>query len=331
MKKICALCILLVIAFSSRAQLTLTKAANAPIVGTIDKTDNYDSSIAVPKSTGTNKSWNFTSFVNSMANGSQTYVTSSSTPSASAFPGTNLAASDGSGYYDYYNSQTNNLDYLGAVDVPGNDVTIFSNPITMMVWPFTFGTSNADALIGTETFSTSTFNFTGNMNISGTGTGTVTLPNGQIFTNCLQITRTYTYIITGSFTGTITVKEYEYWTGAYRTPIINISYSTIKQPTVTQKGFNITVNAIANVGIEETVGGDGKVIVYPNPAKDIINVQLEENAIAQKLELFDMMGRSVLFVENANKINVSSLPKGVYLLNVKYKDHYMQKQITITE
>ena len=56
------------------------------------------------------------------------------------------------------------------------------------------------------------------------------------------------------------------------------------------------------------------VAVYPNPANDVVNV-IADNA---KITLMTIQGRFVgISVENNNKIDISSLPSGVYLLKIE--------------
>jgi len=312
------------------AQLTLTKANNAPIVGYMKANTSYDSTVAIPKTIGTNKNWNFTSLAILSGTSSSTYVNSSTTPSVGLFPAANIAQDDGSGYYEYFNSQTSTLDDLGSADVTNGTSTIFSNPAKWMVWPFGYGTSSNDAFAATASFDpTTTVNYTGNMVVTGTGAGTVILPNGNKYTNCLQITRTYTIVGTGAFTGTFTLRDYEYWASTYRSPLINVSYQTTKDINGTTKDFNITVNSLADVGLEEQEILLHNVKVFPNPAKDIINVELEENVIADKIELYDIKGKLVLAQELNNKINISDLDPGIYLLNVRSNDAYFRKRISV--
>lgn len=332
MKKIYTLFIVAIFSQSFKAQLTLTKAANAPIIGYVESTTSYDSTTAVPKTTGANKSWNFTSLFSIPGVGSQTYITASSTPSAALFPSGNLVGDNSNGYHEYYNSQTSKLEDLGGVDLNNNAKTVFSNPVTWMTWPFTYGSFNTDAFVASATYSSNPIiNFSGNMSITGTGTGTVTLPSGAKFTNCLQIIRSYTYVTSGALTATITSQDYEYWTSSYRSPIISISYQTVKEATLTSKSFNVSANAFADVGIEENQLDNPALKIFPNPAKEKINVSLPENAIAQEIELYDATGKLVLSDHHSNSLNTSTLCKGIYTVKVKHKHMQLQKQVIITE
>ena len=56
----------------------------------------------------------------------------------------------------------------------------------------------------------------------------------------------------------------------------------------------------------------GQIVVYPNPAHDLLIVQ---GAETQPLRVFDLQGRIVVAAET-NEVNVSGLENGTYLLQV---------------
>ncbi len=57
--------------------------------------------------------------------------------------------------------------------------------------------------------------------------------------------------------------------------------------------------------------------IYPNPAKDMINILAEK--LVTSVEIYDYLGR-LIKTENTNKINVSQLAKGNYLIKIKTGD-----------
>jgi hypothetical protein len=329
MKKI--LFCLLLFAAQFQAQLTLTKAANAPIAGYTYGNNYYDSTISIPKITGLNKNWNFTSLtLNFQSSSIYSYQAASTTPYATSYPSANFASSSGGSSYEYWNSQTNTFEDVGFAS--GTYSYNFSDPMTWNVWPFTYGNSNVDNFDLDEYNGASYLgSIQGVMTLSASGTGTVTLPSGQKFTNCLQVIRTYSYIGTGTDTYTATVKNYEYWSGSYRNPLITVQYSTVKEPTVTTKGSNVTTNSFADVGINENEFIETGVAIYPNPVKDKMNILLKENALADEIELYDANGNLILSERNTNTINVSALTKGIYSVKIRSKNSHLQKQVIITE
>ena len=60
-----------------------------------------------------------------------------------------------------------------------------------------------------------------------------------------------------------------------------------------------------------------KVAVYPNPAKDFININT--NSKVSKTSVYSTDGKQLL-EDSSSKINVSKLPAGVYLLKIDFAD-----------
>ncbi len=61
---------------------------------------------------------------------------------------------------------------------------------------------------------------------------------------------------------------------------------------------------------------DNKISFYPNPVKNSFN--FSENEIIREIEIFDILGKNVLSIQNPkNEINIEFLKKGFYVLNVK--------------
>ena len=56
--------------------------------------------------------------------------------------------------------------------------------------------------------------------------------------------------------------------------------------------------------------------IYPNPADELINIQLDENNNLKEAILFNSLGQKIITTKD-NTINVSTLPPGAYLVEVK--------------
>lgn len=77
--------------------------------------------------------------------------------------------------------------------------------------------------------------------------------------------------------------------------------------------------AIASHVVFGSLGTDdyiisGNVKYYPNPAKDFVTIELPEAADLTKAELFDIKGAKVQITISANRIDIATLPTGVYFL-----------------
>ena len=57
--------------------------------------------------------------------------------------------------------------------------------------------------------------------------------------------------------------------------------------------------------------------VFPNPTSDIINIKANINLVINKLYIYNLNGRLLKeSTTDLNKINISELSKGIYLLKV---------------
>jgi aminopeptidase YwaD len=69
--------------------------------------------------------------------------------------------------------------------------------------------------------------------------------------------------------------------------------------------------------------------IYPNPAKDFLNIELPKEVKNFNLEITDLNGRLILNKENETKINVSSLVNGAYLCTIKANDKIAVRKVII--
>ncbi len=81
-------------------------------------------------------------------------------------------------------------------------------------------------------------------------------------------------------------------------------------------------------GIKNNIS-DNKVNIYPNPAKDIININNSNNSV---LSIFDITGKQILCKKlnsNNSKINVSNLLSGVYFVKIAKSNVVTTKKLII--
>lgn len=62
---------------------------------------------------------------------------------------------------------------------------------------------------------------------------------------------------------------------------------------------------------------DNSFIVYPNPAKDFLNIEKKDNLLIDEFVVIDMCGKVVIDEYNLNdKLNISKLSRGMYFLQI---------------
>ncbi len=83
---------------------------------------------------------------------------------------------------------------------------------------------------------------------------------------------------------------------------------------------NVYKRALTGVGINEHETAFFS--VYPNPANDVLYINFSDNR-ETAIQLFDVLGKQVFIKEtngqSQDKIDLSSLPKGIYFLRINNK------------
>lgn len=94
---------------------------------------------------------------------------------------------------------------------------------------------------------------------------------------------------------------------------------------------HFAVATTLNLGTSETENQKSleSVKIYPNPAKDILTIDLPETIKDFSFELTDLVGRTLIKQENQKTVNVSALTKGAYLAVIKTGDHTAIRKIMI--
>jgi Metallo-peptidase family M12B Reprolysin-like/Secretion system C-terminal sorting domain/Bacterial pre-peptidase C-terminal domain/Fibronectin type III domain len=85
--------------------------------------------------------------------------------------------------------------------------------------------------------------------------------------------------------------------------------------------YTLRVNGSAGRTTEgRWITSNNNISLFPNPAKNTLNVSLEDLQSTATLQVFDIMGKMVMQQQtsrNVTQLNVSKLPSGVYMLNIK--------------
>jgi hypothetical protein len=330
MKKIYLVLFASVIGLNAKAQLTLTKTNNEPVIGNIVNNAEYDSTTVVTKATGSGMNWNFQSLTTASFTEVITYTTVANPGFQSI---ANIDKLRNGGNPETYNNTASNISIVGFYDSSGPALTSFaSNTGVWMNWPTVFGNSNSDTFSGTETSPTYTNTWSGTISYTAAGSGTVTLPDGTKHNNCLQLKKVIVIVITGaSPTSTMIIQNYEYWSSSQRHPILTIEYQTVKSGTVIQNGFNAFVNTAALTGVQQQQIVNKEPKIYPNPAIDKFMIDLPNNEIAEQVDVYDVKGSLVLSEKNTKSVRTTSLTRGVYFVKVKSKSVSFEDRLVITE
>ncbi len=83
-------------------------------------------------------------------------------------------------------------------------------------------------------------------------------------------------------------------------------------------GMAFALEGEDNLGVSQVLA-DNVVSIYPNPTSDVVNVKTLESINVKSIQVIDLTGRVVSTNANKKSINISSLPKGTYLVKVEDK------------
>ena len=150
------------------------------------------------------------------------------------------------------------------------------------------------------------------------------------------------YINPVSVTGILTQGTTAASNAAFRCTFYPSSYSgfnnqLFSSPTIIENSNSVSNTCTLSTTIDEETLGEEAVFVYPNPAKEFINVEFsglsDENI---RIEIIDVFGKVVQKENRKNEngifnLNVRSLAAGYYLLKISSGNSVIQKKIIISE
>ena len=150
------------------------------------------------------------------------------------------------------------------------------------------------------------------------------------------------YINPVSVTGILTQGTTAASNAAFRCTFYPSSYSgfnnqLFSSPTIIENSNSVSSTCTLSTTIDEETIGEETIFVYPNPAKEFINVEFsglsDENI---SIEIIDVFGKVVQKENRKNEnemfnLNISSLDAGYYLLKISSGYSVIQKKIIISE
>ena len=346
MKKIYLSLIAFALFNTSRAQLTLTQAANEPVVGNIHSYKLYDSVGVIPKATGAGLSWNFGAFTaNAAAPTVKTYSLPGAIPQSSLFPGCTLVEVDAANDNTYIKSVASpSMQYESlGIGNPGAAIVItFTNSELVVVWPVAFGYNNSDIASGTAAFNpTLTGPANASINVTAPGSGTLIVPGGNVLTNILQIKISTTLnIALATQTLNIVGIDYSYFHGTQKFDLLTVSYETTTNtpsagsPTISKTAFT-KVNSALLTGLNE-INFDATFQIFPNPAKDAFTVKLNNSGNDKGIiEIFNSLGQLTKSINLGNaslleqSISLQGFASGVYTVKTTIGNRLSSRKLII--
>jgi hypothetical protein len=96
----------------------------------------------------------------------------------------------------------------------------------------------------------------------------------------------------------------------------------ILQSTATLTSGNHTIEIDQNITSISEISNHNPLQVYPNPAHTELNIILKSGLLQNEIEIYNSIGLLMMKTANSQKINVSSLTAGFYVIKIKLDDKY---------
>jgi len=86
------------------------------------------------------------------------------------------------------------------------------------------------------------------------------------------------------------------------------------------------------LGVTNILTNNYKLNFYPNPSTSILNIELSKPAEGATMIITDVKGRAIMqrpITSTHEQIDMSQLPKGVYLINIKIDGQNLQNKVIL--
>jgi hypothetical protein len=238
--------------------------------------------------------------------------------------GSTTVTGDSLNGFTFFKNTATEYTMLGFTDSANVNVVPYSNPMTMLTFPFSYGNTNTDNYAFTASFQGNNVNVTGTITTLADGSGNLLLPQG-VFNNVLRVK--YTVVSNATvlfFNVTQTQNIYEWYDGNYKFPLLHIETTVTSDPfggaPTTDKIVWIKATGPASI---KSLDGRSNFNLAPNPAQDMVNVIFDnKNANPTKIIIANAIGQIVYEsnhldtkLSNLN-ISTSELDKGIYFVTM---------------
>lgn len=85
------------------------------------------------------------------------------------------------------------------------------------------------------------------------------------------------------------------------------------------------------VGFEENDKKKAQIDLFPNPAKDVLNIRFEDQVRNSDYQVFSISGQQVIAGKLDKQLNVSNLPNGVYFIRIAHEGYSINKKFVIAK
>ncbi|AXP80802.1 hypothetical protein CJ739_1716 [Mariniflexile rhizosphaerae] len=331
MQKITLIILTLLTAINLNAQIILTSATSSPQIG---QEFNY---IAIPNyafdvsQSGANQTWDFSSATGSESITNYIGLASSSEPST--FPQANAVAVTTNPNTETYFSNSTSGQIIEGFFSPGLLREIYTDKREFIKYPITYNDVFNETFSGTSEniAAGQTYDRAGTTQISADGYGTLILPYTTV-NNVLRIKITNTYSDTymgfpiGPYNDVILV----WYNATTKNPIASTSDAYFNGDLISSQATYLAQSDLV-LATNDLQWTKNQISVYPNPANDYVHIKNRTNQ-SLSLGIYDAQGRIIKTAnieKGENKINVSSLNSGIYIISYLKNSHLYTQKIVI--
>jgi len=93
--------------------------------------------------------------------------------------------------------------------------------------------------------------------------------------------------------------------------------------------FSYSIGSCQSAGTNDIRAGD-LVNIFPNPAKDLLTIQIPNKTDTFRISLLNLLGRTLLET-SSNSLNVSNIPNGIYVISIKTAEFEVNKKVIISK
>lgn len=329
---------LLLFAFAGHVKAQyIIQSSNLPGAGDLWVNKIINDQSVQPGGSGPNIPWDFSIYFVTPNTISEQYSVPTGTAVDLTFPTANLKCTSIFGITEYFykNTTNNTLQYLGYYS-SSNEIHI-SNTQTVLAAPFAYGNSSSNATVTGTGFSGSTIS--GTVSVVADAHGTLTV-GGITTSNVLRVRTEYAIVedFGGGLSETISFVKYAWYKQGLRAPYMQIcTYDATGDIATIHQKYTLVANV--TVGVDELSKPSLSFSVFPNPVGDTaeIDITIDQNS-DMAIRLMDIAGKTVrtekpYFIKGTHHISmdVSDLPKGVYILSVKGGATLREERIVLAE
>ncbi len=242
--------------------------------------------------------------------------------------------------YQYIESNNSSQELLAMGFLGGGsfNFTTYTNPQTIIEYPFTYGDSFDDTweLIMYSPDLGYYFNRdSAIVTAVADAYGTITTPIG-VFQNALRIKTTTTDYSWTNYGGTGWIPNGSFTDVSYQwyAPDIKIPVMSISEPEWLP-GYMVSYLVDYNFGVGIEDKADIHFEIFPNPTTDRVTIKTEK--IFNSVNIYSMNGQQIYIAKSQTgqalqqTIDLSKYPKGVYLIEVGFEDGNVVRQRIIKQ